>query len=118
MLEEPVGRFLVTFRPKREDTPGCGSFGCTDAEGRFELFNLQGHKGAFAGEYVVQLNPAPSTSSADDPGDLAPAGTRLKIPSAFMNSTSSPLVAVVPPGGCHVEIQLGDDVEDAKVVTD
>jgi hypothetical protein len=68
----------ITFQPTGED-PGPGSFGTTDAEGRFSLQTMEDSKreGAVPGTHHVQISTAVVGESADEEDSAPEAGKVL-----------------------------------------
>jgi hypothetical protein len=72
---QPVAEARVTFQPQGG---GPGSYGQSDAEGRFVLRSvLDDSRGAVAGPHVVTITTAKDTNASDDggggtTGELAP----------------------------------------------
>jgi hypothetical protein len=104
MNGQPLANAHVQFQPVGND-PGPGSYGATDADGRFRLQinsqQMQGD-GAVVGKHVVRFgtimkgggaNVEPDKGSADD----APLGGKETIPARY--NQDSQMTFVVPPKG-------------------
>lgn len=112
---QPLANATITTQPIGTDTrnPGPGSFGRTDAEGRFELEVVNpAIKGAIIGEHRVMISPAAGTEGTqpqrtaegvlfwtDDPQNRSAAGAaESDWPSHFMDGS---LKMSVPPEGIN-----------------
>jgi hypothetical protein len=95
----PAANVLVTFQPlgsAENPNPGPGSYGKTDADGRYHLtlVGREGRLGAFVGKHRVELRP-PVQPNPKDP-DGPPAAT-MTIPKEY--NYESKLQFDVPKGG-------------------
>lgn len=113
--DKPVTEVIVTFAPIGE-TPGNGSLGATDHDGRFELTDVRGQKGVHAGDYKIHLYPAPLPKTSDAPVDVVSVGG-AGIPSVYVDPNNTPLRANVPPSGGHVDVTLTPDGQNSRTVT-
>lgn len=100
----PLGSAHVSFQPVAAGNPntGPGSFGRTDAEGRFRLETIGAHKdGAVVGKHIVRISPyQPEQDLKDD--EVRPRDKTLP-PQADDGS----LRCDVPPGGTdHADFAL------------
>ena len=103
----------IAFRPTGS-TPGSGALGVTDAEGRFEMKDVRGGEGVRPGQYVIHLYPAPQ-ATGKVMADVAVSTSTNKIPSVYINPSSSPIQATVPVEGGGMEIHLTPDGQNIKV---
>lgn len=110
----PVREVVVTFTPL-DETPGSGSIGSTDAEGRFALTDVRGSPGVYVGTYRVSLYPAPTVAARDDPADVVARGDG--VPAIYIDPNRTPLRALVPPGGGTVEVFLTGSGQGATTTT-
>jgi hypothetical protein len=115
MRDVPVKEVIVNFAPTG-NTAGSGALGATDEDGRFELTDARGQKGAHPGDYKIHLYPAPLGKSSEVPTDVVSAGGG-GIPSIYIDPNNTPLVANVPPAGGHVEVTLTVDGRNARTTT-
>ncbi len=94
---QPLQDIRVTFQPdnKSEDMQGMGSYGLTDAEGKFELkMSDSGSSGAVVGGHTVIL----ADKRAEDPND-SDAGAAPKVKSRIpAKLAASPL---------HFDVEAG-----------
>lgn len=111
----PLTKVSVYFRPVGE-TRGNGALGGVDAGGRFELIDVRGEKGAYVGEYVVTLYPAPAAGPSDDPRDVVSMGNGT-LPMIYINPEETPLRATIPPRGGTVDIMLTTTGDGATTKT-
>jgi hypothetical protein len=111
MEDKPMAEVIVTFAPIG-NTTGNGALGATDRDGRFELTDVRGEKGAHPGEYKIHLYPAPLPKKTDAPVDVVSVGGG-GIPAIYVDPNNTPLRANVPPEGAHVDVTLTSDGQNA-----
>jgi hypothetical protein len=110
---KPLDSATVFFRPSGT-TKGTGSFGKTDASGKYTLRTDRGGEGAVEGTYDVMISRevnADGTPVADvavDPNAPAEAGGGLResVPAAYSDYQRPTLNATVPPGGTTADFAL------------
>lgn len=107
---EPVVRYSVKFDPA-DDTPGSGSIGGTDSDGRYTLLDVRGQPGAHIGTYRVSFYPL-TGASADNPASVV-ASRSSSLPEIYISPLATPVVAVVPEGGATIDILLTSSGENA-----
>jgi len=115
MNDAPVKEVIVNFAPIG-NTAGSGALGATDENGRFELTDARGEKGAHPGDYKIHLYPAPRGKSTKAPDEVVSAGGG-GIPSIYIDPNNTPLVANVPSLGGHVEVKLTADGRNSRVTS-
>lgn len=114
--ERPMRDVIVTFRPTGQ-TAGNGAHGATDAQGRFELADVRGGKGARPGQYKVHLYPAPVKSHDGAPSEVASLGN-VSVPAVYVDPNTSPISAAVPAEGTSLQIRLTRDGKNISVVNE
>ncbi|MEX2171192.1 MAG: hypothetical protein WD851_17865 [Pirellulales bacterium] len=115
LQQKPVTEVIVNFAPVG-NTAGSGALGATDKEGRFELTDVRGQKGAHPGDYKIHLYPASRPKQNDVPTDVVSVGGG-GISSIYIDPNNTPLRANVPPAGGHVDVALTSDGKDATTTT-
>jgi hypothetical protein len=108
--DKPVDGMMVYFTPVSDSTPGSGSSGFTDADGRFTLTSAQGRSGAYPGDYKVSIEPP--LGGADDaarPVVRPPPA----VPRIYRDPSRTPLRASVPPGGGTIDVILTKSGKEA-----
>lgn len=105
--DKPLPNVMVTFQPvasSGNDAQGVGSFGMTDASGRYQLevSSLQKQMGALVGKHIVRIATPPPKGGNNDDSDSAATPKNKKdfqdpIPARY--NTESTLTFEVPPGG-------------------
>ena len=92
----------VVFQPIAtggEVNPGCGSYGITDADGRFTLRIVDSEQpGAYLGEHRVEITVRDPTGD-DDTDRRGRLPSRVVIPPRY--NRASELTCKVPPGGTN-----------------
>lgn len=106
----PIGGVDVVFIPVGS-TEGGGSYGQTDASGKYELTSNDGRKGAVAGEFKIICSKRVMPDGSDyvaEPGGLSPmeADTRELLPRKYSDEATTILKATVPPGGGTVDLEV------------
>lgn len=109
---KPLDSATVFFRPSGS-TGGNGSFGKTDADGRYALKTDGGGEGAVEGSYDVFVSrevgsdgkPVSAVVDPDAPAAVD-GGIRESIPSAYSNYQRPTLNATVPAGGTTANFDL------------
>ena len=77
----PLADVMVSFQPRQADnsSPGPGSFGQTDAEGRYTLRTIEPDaEGAVVGTHIVRLKSKPPPEDRRD--DRGPVGFKEVVP--------------------------------------
>jgi hypothetical protein len=94
---QPVPGAVVNFQPRATETksPGPGSTGRCDAEGRFELKTIRKEPGAVVGPHTVRIYSHSPESPAASDTDTGP--SKEIIPSRY--NYESELTYEVPSGG-------------------
>ena len=94
---QPLANVHVSFQPiaaGKDHNPGGGSYGITDADGRFTLRLVETDvAGAVAGKHRVEVTPRNTDDDADRRGKGAPTG----VPARY--NRNSELTFEVPAGG-------------------
>ncbi len=102
---QPAANVGVLFQPVSEEPgdPGPGSFGTTDAEGRFTLRLVEPDRpGAVVGRHRVRITP-PAQQEYDPMDDLGAPGN-LRLPPHFLDGS---IEVTIPPGGTdQADIEL------------
>jgi hypothetical protein len=107
---QPLANAIVTFQPmanSKGETAGVGSFGKTDAQGKFtlEAMTPSPQSGAAVGRHRVRIGTAggaPLNTESDSAAPSKSKGERPRIPSDRIPSrynTESTLTFDVPAGG-------------------
>jgi hypothetical protein len=97
---KPVPRAEITFQPVGDSdnpTPGPGSAGKADAEGRFELQCINGELGAVVGKHKVQIRSHKEQPPGDNDSGAAIPPQKELIPARY--NDESELTFEVPEGG-------------------
>lgn len=110
---KPLDGATVFFRPSGV-TKGNGSFGKTDASGKYTLRADRGGEGAVEGTYDVMISRevnsdgTPVSDVVADPNAAAAVdgGIRESVPAAYSNYQRPTLNATVPAGGTTADFPL------------
>ena len=95
---EPLPAARVAFQPRREDEgldSGPGSYGTTDAQGRYSLTTIDGARGAVVATHDVRISTflAAADPAADAPKTITPE----RVPARYQEPDT--LTFTVPPEG-------------------
>jgi hypothetical protein len=109
---QPLAKAHVSFQPiaSGNPNPGPGSFGVTDADGRFELHTIEPRKsGAVVGSHVVRITPrGPDEAAGSDavrprdnslPPQADDGSLRFEVPSGGTDAANFMLTSKPAAGG-------------------
>ena len=106
---KPLSGALVTLVPQGE-TLGQGSFGHTDAAGKFVLQTPEGQKGAVAGTYKVLINKQVNPDGTDfvPTEDVSPMDSNAReiLLPRYSDFERSSLKATIPAEGTTLKFDL------------